>query len=327
MKLILMLLGVLALAATAQPGGLDARLAGYAYPFPVRVHAFESQGQALEMAYMDVAPQHPNGRTVLLLHGKNMSGAYWKPTIQALTQRGFRVVAPDQVGFGKSSKPDGFQFTFQELATDTKLLLDSLGVKQAVVVGHSMGGMLATRFALMFPERVERLVLVNPIGLEDWKRVVPYATVDELYREELKQTVEGLRKYMSENYFGGEWKPEYDSLLEIHRGWMQGPDQEIIARIAARTSDMCFTQPVCYEFAQLKMPVLLLIGARDRTALGKSRAAPEQKARLGNYPALARQTQAQIPGSQLVLLPQSGHVPQMDDWPAYLKALTGFLTE
>lgn len=303
---------------------LDARLTGYPYPFPVKMHAFQSQGQSLEMAYMDVSPPSPNGRVALLLHGKNMSGAYWEPTIRALTERGFRVVVPDQIGFGKSSKPDGFQFTFQELATDTRGLLDRLKIDRVMVVGHSMGGMLATRFALMYPERVERLALVNPIGLEDWKLTVPYATVDQLYAEELKATPDSLRRYMSENYFDGQWKPEYESLLEIHKGWLSGPDRERIARMAARTSDMCFTQPVCYEFDQLTMPVLLLIGARDRTALGKARAAPAERARLGDYPALARQTQARIRGSQLVLLPGSGHVPQMDDWPAYLAALADF---
>ncbi len=298
----------------------DARLTGYAYPYPVQTYAFESQGLKLEMAYMDVPPEKPNGRTVVLLHGKNMSGAYWAPTIKALTEQGYRVVVPDQIGFGKSSKPDGYQFTFQELATNTHNLLKT----RAIVVGHSMGGMLATRYALMFPDDVEKLVLVNPIGLEDWKRTVPYATIDQLSQEELAQTPEGLKKYMSENYFQGQWKPEYDSLLDIHKGWMAGRDRELIARINARTSDMCFTQPVCYEFNLLRVPTLLLIGAKDRTALGKNRA-PNQN--LGDYPRLAREAQGKILGSRLVLLPGSGHVPQLDDWSAYRKALTDFLAE
>src|SRR5271169_1413710 len=162
----------------------DADLSGYSYPFEVRSFYFSSQGQPLRMAYMDVVPEKTNGQTVLLLHGKNFCSAYWEPTIRALMSGGYRAIVPDQIGFGKSSKPAYFQFILQELATDTRALLDSLHIAKVSVVGHSIGGMLATRFALMFPDRVERLVLVDPIGLEDWKRLIPYKTIDKLYADE-----------------------------------------------------------------------------------------------------------------------------------------------
>ena len=78
------------------------------------------------------------------------------------------MVAPDQIGFGKSSKAD-LHYSFHQLADNTKKLLEHLGIDQAVIVGHSMGGMLATRFALMFPGATSQLVLVDPIGLEDYR--------------------------------------------------------------------------------------------------------------------------------------------------------------
>ncbi len=74
------------------------------------------------MAYMDVTAKNPNSKTVVLLHGKNFNGAYWKTTIEALTKEGYRVIVPDQIGFGKSSKPVGYQFTFQQLAQIRVLL-------------------------------------------------------------------------------------------------------------------------------------------------------------------------------------------------------------
>jgi pimeloyl-ACP methyl ester carboxylesterase len=118
---------------------LDPELTDYRYPHPVSYHELDTQGQRLRMAYMDVAAARPNGRTVLLLHGKNFSGAYWAATIKALMEAGYRVVVPDQVGFGKSSKPGSYQFSFQALAANTRALLDSLRVEKCAVVGHSMG--------------------------------------------------------------------------------------------------------------------------------------------------------------------------------------------
>jgi pimeloyl-ACP methyl ester carboxylesterase len=76
---------------------------------------------------------------------------------------------------------------------------------------------------------------------------------------------------------------------------------------------MIFTQPVLYEFGKIKVPTLLLFGEKDNTAIGKDISPPEVKARLGDYPKLARSTAAAIPGSQLVLFPELGHAPQMQD--------------
>lgn len=326
----LIMLGPLLLSAwTAQAAdklpAYDADLSGYAYPFEVKTFSFSSQGQNLRMVYMDVMPERSNGKTVLLLHGKNFCSAYWEPTIRALVSRGYRAIVPDQIGFGKSSKPEHFQFFFQELAIDTRALLDSLHIDKTFVIGHSMGGMLATRFALMFPDRVERLVLVNPIGLEDWKRMVPYKSIDELYAAELKITPDTVRNYMKNNYFGGIWKPEYESLVEIQSGWIRGSDWPQVARMSALTADMSFTQPVLYEFGDLKMPVLLIVGQKDKTALGKSWAPADMQNRMGNYRELGRKTKAAIPNCILVEIEGAGHLPQVQSFDAYWQAVEGFL--
>ena len=149
-----------ALAADDEPA-YGPRLEGFDYPRPV--------GEAMEMAYMDVQPATPNGRAAVLLHGKNFCAATWEDTITVLAEAGYRVIAPDQIGFCKSTKPAHHQYTFQELAVNTHALLASLGITRVTVIGHSTGGMLGIRYALMFPEEVEKLVPVDPIGLEDWK--------------------------------------------------------------------------------------------------------------------------------------------------------------
>src|SRR5688500_18666213 len=144
---------------------------------------------------MDVPGPTPGPAVVVLLHGKNFCGTYCEYIAMNLSAAYFRIIIPDQVRFGKSSKPVHVQFSFQQLANLTYKLLDSLKITSGTVIGHSMGGMLATRFALMYPGVTKRLVLVNPIGLEDWKLKVPYQTVDDWYRNELKQDYQAMKKY------------------------------------------------------------------------------------------------------------------------------------
>ena len=88
------------------PERLASRSRDFAYPYPVHFMPLTLQGEDLRLAYMDVAPVGAsNGRTVVLLHGRNFPSSYWEPTIKALTEAGYRVIAPDQIGFGKSSNP------------------------------------------------------------------------------------------------------------------------------------------------------------------------------------------------------------------------------
>lgn len=330
MKAILgILLGALALPLLAATTPQDAMLSHYAYPYPVRTFALTAQQQPLQMAYMDVPPASGKAPkdTVVLLHGKNFSGAYWQRTIKALSQAGYRVIAPDQLGFGKSSKPTEFQYSFQALATYTHQLLASLGVQKAVLVGHSMGGMLASRYSLMFPEDVSKLVLVNPIGLEDWKRQVPYQSLDDAIAAEHAQTPESVKNYMTKAYFDGKWQPQYEPLLAIQAGWTIGPDAGLMATVDALTSDMIFTQPVLYEFPDIKAKTLLIIGTRDRTAIGRNRADAKTAATMGRYDVLGKVTAKAIPQAQLVELPGIGHVPQFEDFDDYIKALERFLAQ
>ena len=328
MKLLSLCLALaLPLSAADEIKPLDAVLRDFPYPYEVKTLRIEDQAKQLNLAYMDLKPEKANGRSVLLLHGKNFSGAYWKPTADKLAAEGYRVIIPDQIGFGRSSKPVDYQYSFHAYGLHMRDLLDKLEVKRSLVVGHSMGGMVATRFALMFPERVEKLVLVNPIGLEDWKRFVPYASVDANYAAELKKGPDAIRDYMTKAYFDGKWKAEYDPLLDLQAGWAVGPDRELIARVSAMTSDMVFTQPVVYEFGDLKVPTLLIIGERDRTAIGKERATPEAAKKLGQYQELGKEAAKAIPNAKLVALPGIGHVPQYEAFDDYWKALDSFIAE
>lgn len=316
---------MLVLSSQTQGEPLGIRLEKYEYPYPVSMLALITQNQKLEMAYMEVKPAKPNGETVVLLHGKNFCGAYWGKTAKDLAENGYRVVIPDQIGFGKSSKPEHYQYTFQALATNTLVLLDKLEVKKAHILGHSMGGMLATRFVLMFPDRSESLILENPIGLEDWKTKVPYPGIDQWYQQELETSAESIRKYQLESYYDGKWKPEYDPWVEVLVGMTGSEGYPLVAWNQALTYDMVFTQPVVYEFPLLKVPTLLIIGQRDRTALGKGSVAPEVAKTLGNYPELGKLTAAAIPAATLVEIDGIGHLPHIEAYDRFLPPLLKFL--
>ncbi len=324
----MLLLVAMTIAGSAQQNELKVlglNLENYKYPYDVHFIVLNSQNQALQMAYMDVRPERPNGKSIMLLHGKNFNGAYWGRTAERLAAEGFRVIIPDQIGFGKSSKPEHYHYTFQQLALNTKAILDTLGIEKISVLGHSMGGMLASRFVLMFPERTDRFILVNPIGLEDWKLKVPYQPVEQWYQNELKQTYGSIKKYQTENYYDNKWKPEYDEWVNLLAGWTLNIDYPRIAWNAALTYDMIFTQPVCYEFEQITAPTLLIIGQRDRTALGKPLVSTEVRKTMGNYPELGRLTHRKIKNSQLVELNNVGHLPHIEAYDRFIEPLVTFL--
>lgn len=298
-------------------------LEGFAYPHPLQRFAFDSQGVALRMAYMDVAAKGTaNGRTVVLMHGKNFCGATWEASIDTLTAAGYRVVVPDQIGWCASTKPEHYQYSFEQLAANTRALLQRIGVEHAIVVGHSTGGMLATRFALMYPAATDQLVLVNPIGLEDWRALgVPGRSVDQWNERELNLSADSIRSYERSTYYVGQWKPEYERWVTMLAGLNAGPGHRLVAWNSALIYDMIFTQPVVHEMPLLRMPVVLMIGTSDTTAIGSDIAPPDVKARVKHYDTLGKDVVRRIPHGTLIEFAGLGHAPQIQDPAAFHRAL------
>ena len=301
-------------------------LQGFEYPVPVLSFNFVAYRQPMQMAYLDYPSSKPKAPVAVLMHGKNFCAATWHATALVLQKAGMRVIVPDQIGFCKSSKPIGYEYSFAELASNTHTLLKSLKIEKATVVGHSMGGMLATRYALKYPAAVTQLVMVNPLGLEDWKAMgVPLPTLEQWHARELQQTDERMRAYQQSTYYANEWKPEYEPWVQMIAGMYRGPGKETVAWHSALTFMMIVNQPVLYEFPQLKVPTLLLIGEKDTTAIGRDLAPEPLKSALGNYRAMSLKTVKIIPNAKLVLFPDLGHAPQVQNPQRFQTALLNSL--
>ncbi len=292
------------------------------YPYPVHYFTVTVEQLPVKMAFMEVKPPKSNGESVILFHGKNFNGYYWKDVAAALTNSGYRVIIPDQVGWGRSEKPD-IHYSFHMLADNSKRLLDSLGIQQVIVIGHSMGGMLATRFSLMYPDMVSQLILEDPIGLEDYRTFVPYTTTDSLFASEKKATYASYKKYQ-EGYYP-EWKPEYEQYVKAQAEPLTEPNFEKTAWANALTYQMIYEQPVVYEFKSITVPTLLIVGKEDRTIVGKGKLSEEVKQRHGQYPELGKKTRDAIPNSELVELDGVGHIPHIHTPDEFIDLVMTFL--
>ena len=291
--------------------------------YSVQFFQLQVENQDLRMAYRDVQPTRAsNGKAVLLLHGKNFSGFYWESTIEFLAQRGYRVIAPDQLGFGASSRPD-IHYSFHQMAQNTKALLEHLGIQQVDVIAHSMGGMLGVRFTLLFPKTVEKLVLENPIGLEDYRKLVPYIPLQQQFAAELSQTYEKMRDYQK-TYYPGAWKLEYEVYVQDQASVLGTGEYPRDAWSSALTYQMIYEQPVVYEIGEISRPTLLIIGQDDHTVVGKNRLPPALQSVAGQYAGLGRKTHAAIMGSTLVEIPNCGHIPHIQKPEEFRNALVTF---
>ncbi|MGJ8656479.1 MAG: alpha/beta fold hydrolase [Akkermansiaceae bacterium] len=293
-------------------------LDGFDYPFEVSTYRLKTQNQELKMRYMDVGDQSST-KVIVLLHGKNFSGFYWERIAKDLVKKGYRVIIPDQIGFGKSSKPKAYQYSLGQLALNTKSLLDSLDLKKYDIVGHSMGGMVATTFAVDYPEVLNKLILINPIGLEAYGKYAQFKDTDFFYQNELGKTLDKARAYQQKNYYDGKWSDAYEELLVPTEGQIAGGDWEIVAWNNALTYGPIFSENIVAKFPQITTPTHLVIGTRDKTGPGRGWKKSGVTKTLGEYDKLGKKTQALIKGSKLYELEGLGHMPQFEDYEAFSK--------
>jgi pimeloyl-ACP methyl ester carboxylesterase len=310
--------------AAREPYGIG--LEGFAYPYPVSMLPLVNDREQVRMAYMDVAPAQPNGRTVLLLHGRNFPSSYWAPVIKTLVDAGYRVVVPDQIGFGKSSKPAA-DLHFDTLARNTMTLLDHLQIAKADIVAHSLGGMLGVRIARAYPDRVAHLLLTAPIGLEDYRLYVPPTPTEKILENEDKLTADGYRKQLETNYSlklpPDQVTPFIDARFNI-KGSSEYPRW---LRAFVSSAQMIYREPVVHEIPLITQPTLFVMGADDHNAPGRPNAPEALRPKMGQNAELAQALAAKMADARAEVIPNTGHLAFLEAPAKFNELMLGFLAK
>jgi pimeloyl-ACP methyl ester carboxylesterase len=296
-------------APPADWGAMSINLEDVPYPHPVHYLSFNLDGQDVRMAYMDVPPSGAsNGRSVVLLHGMNFFGEAWTETIAILSKEGYRVTVPDQIGYGRSSKPI-LHYSISTHASNTKRLIDSLGIKTTDIITHSMGGMVASRFASSYPDVVVNLAMINQIGLTDARSARPWRDTSEVYKASLARDYGEIVKGMRAYYVN--WKPEYMKYVKIHYGWTKSGDWPRMAMVRALQQQAIYADPVISDWPRITARTLVIGGEKDGP----------------DYPGGARRVAESVQRGQPYIIPNVGHNPQFEApqllYPPLLRFLKG----
>jgi pimeloyl-ACP methyl ester carboxylesterase len=253
------------------------------------------------------------GPAVLLLHGFAGSAEDWRPTAELLARSGYRAIAVDGLGFGRSAKPGDAPYSLALSADLYAALLDALGVGRAAVVAHSMGGKYALGLALLHPARVASLTLACTDGFTEgspltraggWP-VVGDALVWVSSRPAVVRAALGAAFHAPELHVTEE-------LLERAQAAMSGPDNRRALTALSRRYDATDLRKtgLSARLGELRAPTLVIWGEQDRV-----------------FPleTTGRAAADAIPGATLAVIPRCGHFPQLEARRAFGGLLLGFL--
>lgn len=309
-------------AKVKEPYGIG--LEGFAYPYPVQMLSLTNEGEQVQMAYMDVAAAMPNGHTVLLLHGRNFPSSYWAPVIKTLNDAGYRVVVPDQIGFGKSSKPT-FDLHFDTMARNTIALLNYLHLMQVDIVAHSLGGMLGVRIARAYPERVAHLLLAAPIGLEDYRLYVPPIPTEQIIEREDKLTADGYRQQLMTAYSLKLPPDAITPFIDARFNIKGSSDYPRWLRAFVNSAQLIYREPVVHEIPLVTRPTLFVMGENDHNAPGKPNAPEALQPKMGHNADLAKALALKMSNASVEVIPNTGHLVFLEAQQKFNKLMLQFL--
>ncbi|MGH9971227.1 MAG: alpha/beta fold hydrolase [Pyrinomonadaceae bacterium] len=250
-----------------------------------------------------------NAPPILLIHGFASSTLVWSKVFLEIADAGFRVIAPDLLGYGYSAKPRKFDYTIGSQAWMITGLLDRLGLKQATLVGSSYGGAVAATVALDYPERVKRLVLVGAVtNNEPTKYMLMRLFGSPFLGEILSPFVVGsrrlLRSRMKRVYDRHSWVLDERRVEARHLPLRAAATQRAIIRTVRRWD----AERISRDAHLISRPTLLIWGDND----------PEVPLHNGE------RLQEAIKGSRLIIFRQCGHLPHEEFPRAFIEVISEF---
>ncbi|MGI8551889.1 MAG: alpha/beta fold hydrolase [Dehalococcoidia bacterium] len=242
---------------------------------------------------------HGSGLPLVLTHGIGSSADNWANVLPLLAQN-HRVITWDVRGFGRSEKPEG-PYSAQLWASDLAALLDTLGLKQPCILGHSMGGVIAQRFALDFPEKLSALILVSTSSQVNEKAAAFwFGQADTIEREGFAAWIKRQQEGYSEEFLNA-----HPQQLEYDRRRVEMNDSRAYAAGARAVASYNFTD----ELRRINVPTLIVQGLVD------TQTPP------GGSVIISRN----IPGSQLVMLDGVGHGVHSEQPEKFVQLVAEFL--
>jgi pimeloyl-ACP methyl ester carboxylesterase len=271
------------------------------------------------LVYVELNPEGQN--TLIFLHGLGSYLKFWRYQLDQFADDGFRVLAFDMLGYGKSDKPGTFPYTTEAMAEVVQEALFQLDIERPVIVGHSMGGQVAMSFAISHPDSLAALVLTAPAGFEHFspKEV---AWFDSVFSKSLIKGAneENIWASVRRNNFA-RWKKEDEWLIEERVRLAGGRDFDAYATANVKSvHGLARNSFVRENLAHIRVPTLIVYGTFDRLI-------PNPFLHGGDTAKLMKEGGSKIDGAELVELERCGHMVQMDCPNEYNRAVLTFLSD
>lgn len=285
--------------------------------FTVQKAATFDQKQPLTVRYVELNPT--GARTLVFVHGLGSHLKFWRYQLDTFAQQGFRVLAVDLPGFGKSDKPASFPYTTDSFADVVLALLDELKLGRVVLVGHSMGGQTSLSFAIRHPERVDALVLTSPAGMEQFNPREQQWFINVFSSTFVKSAPEyAIWGSVRAGNFR-RWRDELNWLVEERVRMAKADEFDAYAYAQVRAVDgLTKNDFVREQQKDIVAPTLIVFGEDDRLI-------PNPFLHGGFARDVFQKGHERIKGSQLVGLPRCGHTVQMDCPAEYNEQVGKFL--
>lgn len=273
--------------------------------------------EPLNVGYVELNPA--GKETIVFVHGLGSYLKFWRYQLDTFAARGYRVIAVDLPGYGKSDKPASFPYTTEAMADVVRELIRVTGAGKPILVGHSMGGQTALSFAIRFPDELRALVLTSPAGFEEFSR----REKDWFHKVFSVRLIKHADEYgvwgsvRRANF--ARWRPELDWLIEERVRLVRSPEFDSYAYANVKTvAGLADNDFVRTSLDKIKAPTLIVYGDRDQLI-------PNPYLHGGFTSQIMGYGHEKIAGSKLVGIPRCGHTVQMDCPREYNEAVLGFL--